>query len=58
MKHAHPIRIATQLVLATSATWLLAACASTPMPKEQMANAILQVITSGTVHLVPDLLQE
>jgi hypothetical protein len=29
----------------------------TTMPKEQIANAILQVITSGTAHLVPDLLR-
>lgn len=48
MKHAHPIRIAAQLVLATSSTWLLAACASTPMPKEQMAVAEAAVQHANT----------
>lgn len=51
MKHAHPTRIAVQLVLAMSATWLLAACASTPMPKEQMAvaeAAVQHANTTGT----------
>jgi AcrR family transcriptional regulator len=30
----------------------------TTMSKEQMANAILQIITEGTTHLVPDALRE
>jgi hypothetical protein len=39
MSHTTPIRKAALLVLATSSVWLLGACASTPVPKEQMAVA-------------------
>lgn len=39
MNHAEPLRKASLIVLATSSAWLLGACASTPVPKEQMAVA-------------------
>lgn len=48
MQHATPIRLAAQLVLATTALWLLSACASTPMPKEQMAVAEASVQHAST----------
>jgi AcrR family transcriptional regulator len=50
--------------IATIVSWAIFGTAlqwsqqETTMPKEQMANALLQIITSGTVHLVPDLLRE
>jgi len=51
MKHTTPIRVAAQLVLATTSVWLLSACASTPIPKEQMAVAeasVQHASTTGT----------
>jgi hypothetical protein len=50
MNHAHPIRIAVQLVLATSSVWLLGACTSTPLPKEQMAVAEAAVQHASTTN--------
>ena len=60
MHHINPVRIAAQLVLATSSTWLLAACASTPAPKEQMAvaeAAVQHANTSSTSDNAPGQLQ-
>src|SRR4051812_11701517 len=49
MSHTNPVRRAALLVLAISSASLLGACASTPMPKEQMAVAEASVQRASTV---------
>ena len=48
MSHTTSIRSAALLVLASTAASLLSACASTPMPKEQMAVAEASVKHAST----------
>lgn len=60
MIYDSPIRMAAQLVLATSSAWLLAGCASTPIPHEQMAvaeAAVQQASTSNTSDNAAGLLE-
>lgn len=54
MTNAHPIRIAAQRLLAASSVCLLSACASTPMPKEQMAVAEAAVQHASTANTRED----
>jgi Domain of unknown function (DUF4398) len=44
------MRIAAQVILLTSSAWLLSACASTPIPKEQMAVAEAAVQHANTTN--------
>jgi hypothetical protein len=50
MNHATPIHKAAQLLLAVSSVWLLGACSSPPIPKEQMAVAEAAVQHASTAN--------
>jgi len=50
MNHPHPTRLVAQILLVTTSAWLLGACASTPMPKEQMAVAEAAVQHASTTN--------